>query len=61
MTRKKQLMGFVARLFTKRKSRASLFADAIEEGIRDTVREMGYKPDHNSKKSKKANDDHGLL
>ena len=42
-------MEFAARLFKKRKSRSSLFADAIDEGIRDTFREMGYKPDNDSK------------
>jgi hypothetical protein len=61
LVRRKQLMEFVARLFKKRKSRSSLFAEAIDEGIKDTFREMGYKPGNNSKKRKKATDDHDVL
>jgi len=47
----KQLMSFITRLFLKRKSRSSLFADAWEEGIRDTLKEMGYKEDSTNKRS----------
>jgi hypothetical protein len=36
------MIGFIARLFRKRKSRSSLFAEAIAEGFRDTLKEMGY-------------------
>jgi hypothetical protein len=45
----KQLMEFIARPFRKRKSRSSLFADAIAEGIRDAFKESEYKTDDNRK------------
>jgi hypothetical protein len=38
----KQVIGFITRLFRKRKSRSSLFDEAIAEGFRDTLKEMGY-------------------
>lgn len=38
----KQLIGFIARLFRTNKSRDSLFGEAIAEGFRDTLKELGY-------------------
>jgi hypothetical protein len=38
----KQLIGFIERLFGRKKSRSSLFDEAIAEGFRDTLKELGY-------------------
>lgn len=46
----KQFRKFITRFFTKRKSRASHFSEALVEGIKDTFKEMGYKIDTKNKK-----------
>ena len=55
MVNMKKLMSFITRLFLRSKGRSSLFADAWEEGIRDTLKEMGYKPDNRVQKVKGDN------
>ena len=44
----KQVMEFIRRLFKKRKSFSSVISEAIAEGIRDTLKEMGYKVGDNN-------------
>jgi hypothetical protein len=38
----KQLIGFITRLFRKNKGRSFSFDEAIAEGFRDTLKELGY-------------------
>jgi len=39
----KQLMEFIRSPFKKRKSLSSVMSEAVAEGIRDTMIEMGYR------------------
>ena len=47
----KQLFSFIGSIFKKKKTYSSLISDAIAEGMRDTLKEMGYGFD--GKKSRK--------
>jgi len=44
----KQAMEFIRRLFKKRKSFSSVISEAMAEGIRDTLKEMGYNAEDNN-------------
>jgi hypothetical protein len=39
----KRMILFIARRFQKRKTFKTLFSEAVSEGIRDTMLEMGYR------------------
>ena len=39
----KRMELFIAHFFKKRKTFKTLFSEAMSEGIRDTMREMGYR------------------
>jgi hypothetical protein len=45
-----KLIAFIQRLFSKRKTRASLFSEALSEGIKDLFIEMGYRFNREGKK-----------
>jgi hypothetical protein len=38
----KQLVKFIRIIFKKQKTYSTLFSEAMSEGIRDTLKEMGY-------------------
>lgn len=57
MTGLKQLKMVMARLFAKRKSRPSLFSEAIEAGIKDLVKEMNNKNTTDNKVKHSIKDD----
>ena len=48
----KQVAAFIRTLFKKRKNFSSVISEAMAEGIRDTLKEMGYKEDNNSRREK---------
>jgi len=45
-----KLIAFIQRLFSKRKTQASLFSEALSEGIKDMFTEMGYRVNGEGKK-----------
>jgi hypothetical protein len=47
----KQLLSIIGGLFKKNKTYSSLFSEAVAEGIRETLKEMGYHFSKNDKKS----------
>lgn len=55
----KRLTGFITRLFLNRKSRTSFFSEAIAEGFRETMREMGYGPSGNEDRNKQSKNEEG--
>jgi len=49
----KPAITFIRSLFKKRKSLSSVISEAMSEGIRDTLKEMGYRFDDNDKQKQK--------
>jgi hypothetical protein len=45
----KQVMTFIRKFIKKPKTFSSLYSEAVAEGIRDTMKEMGYHFENNKK------------
>lgn len=45
----KQIAEFIRKFFKKPKALSSLYSEAVAEGIRDTMKEMGYHFENNNK------------
>ena len=50
----KRIMLFIVHSFKKRKTFKTLFSEAISEGIRDTMLEMGYRFEDTKKDTDKS-------
>jgi hypothetical protein len=50
----KRIMLFIVHSFKKRKTFKTLFSEALSEGIRDTMREMGYRFEDTKKDTDKS-------